>query len=84
MEPPWWPYPVRQTLGAVLLEAGRPDAAAAEFQASLIRAPNNAYALYGLAAAQEKLGDTAGAAATKARFEQAWAGGAFLPDLRWM
>lgn len=84
MEPPWWPYPVRQTLGAVLLEAGQPDAAAAEFQASLIRAPNNAYALYGLATAQEKLGDTTAAAASRALFAKAWAGGASLPDIRWM
>ena len=29
MEPPYWYYPVRQTLAAVLLEAGRPAEAAA-------------------------------------------------------
>lgn len=81
MEPPWWPYPVRQSLGAVLLEAGQPEAASAEFQASLIRAPNNAYALYGLAAAREKLGDTAAAEAANSRFQQAWAGGETFPDL---
>jgi tetratricopeptide (TPR) repeat protein len=81
MEPPWWPYPVRQTLGAVLLQASQPDEAAKTFQASLIQAPNNAYALYGLAAAQEKLGDTAAAEAAKSRFKQAWAGGETFPDL---
>ena len=35
MEPPYWYYPVRQSLAAVLLEAGRPEAAMREFQASL-------------------------------------------------
>jgi tetratricopeptide (TPR) repeat protein len=84
MEPPWWYYPVRQTLGAVLLQAGKPEEAAAVFQDSLIHAPNNAYALYGLAAAQEKLGDAPGSVATRALFAKAWAGGASLPDLRWM
>jgi predicted Zn-dependent protease len=81
MEPPYWYYPVRQTLAAALLEAGRAEEAAATFQASLIEAPNNALALRGLTLAQEKLGDTAGAAATRARFEQAWAGGAVPPEL---
>ena len=81
MEPPYWYYPVRQTLAAALLEAGRAEEAAATFQASLIEAPNNALALHGLMLAQEKLGDAAGAAATRARFEQAWAGGAVPPEL---
>lgn len=81
MEPPYWYYPVRQSLAAALLEAGDAEEAAREFLASLVHAPNNAYALYGLMAAQERLGDTAGAAATRARFERAWAGGPALPDL---
>lgn len=81
MEPPWWPYPVRQSLGAVLLAAGRPDEAAQAFQASLVQAPNNAYALHGLAAARAKAGDAAGAAVAEERFRRAWAGGATMPDL---
>jgi predicted Zn-dependent protease len=81
MEPPYWYYPVRQTLAAVLLESGRPEAAAQEFQASLHDAPNNAMALYGLMLAQEAGGDAAGAKATKALFERAWAGGDELPTL---
>jgi tetratricopeptide (TPR) repeat protein len=81
MEPPYWYYPVRQSLGAALLMAG--DAAAAEqvFRESLVRAPNNAWALWGLMQAQKALGDAAGAAATAALFERAWAGGAVMPDL---
>lgn len=81
MEPPFWYYPVRQTLAAVLLEAGRPLEAVAEFQASLHEAPNNAFALHGLALAQEAAGDAAGAKATRAMFARAWAGGPVLPKL---
>ena len=81
MEPPYWYYPVRQTLGAVLLEAGETEAAIREFQASLIETPNNAYALFGLMKAQEAADDHAGAKATAALFAKAWAGGAVLPDL---
>ena len=81
MEPPYWYYPVRQTLAAVLLEAGQPAQAAQEFQASLIDAPNNAWALFGLMKAQEALNDQAAAKVTQARFEKAWAGGPELPEL---
>ena len=81
MEPPYWYYPVRQTLAAVLLEEGRTDAAIREFQASLVEAPNNAYALFGLMSAQEAAGDAAGAKVTRALFEKAWAGGPETPAL---
>jgi len=81
MEPPYWYYPVRQTLGAVLLEDGQADAAIREFQASLMEAPNNAYALFGLMSAQEAAGDAAGAKVTQALFDKAWAGGSDRPSL---
>jgi tetratricopeptide (TPR) repeat protein len=75
MEPPFWYYPARQTLAAVLLEAGKHSEAIQEFQASLHEAPNNAFALYGLMMAQE----AAGAKVTKALFDKAWAGGTDVP-----
>lgn len=81
MEPPYWYYPARQSQAAVMLEAGKAEEARDVFQASLVDAPNNAYALYGMMLAQEKLGDAAGAQATKARFSAAWAGGDAMPDL---
>ncbi|MFL5336200.1 MAG: hypothetical protein ACJ8H8_24265 [Geminicoccaceae bacterium] len=81
MEPPYWYYPVRQTLAAVLLEDGRADDAVREFQASLMEAPNNAYALFGLMSAQKDSGDLAGAKVTQALFEKAWAGGQTPPTL---
>lgn len=56
-EPPYWYYPVEQTLAAVLLEAGEADAAVEKFRAALVRHPNNAWSLYGLMKAQEAAGD---------------------------
>lgn len=56
-EPPYWYYPVEQTLGAVLLASGDAGAAADEFRAALVRHPNNAWSLYGLMKAQEAAGE---------------------------
>ena len=74
LEPPFWYYPVGQSLGAALLQAGKAEEAAAAFEASLDRVPNNGWALYGLMKAQEARGDEAAAKTTRARFEQAWVG----------
>src|SRR4051794_13459137 len=68
-------------LRAVLLEDGKADEAIREFQANLMEAPNNAYALFGLVSAQEAAGDAAGAKVTQALFDKAWAGGADRPTL---
>jgi tetratricopeptide (TPR) repeat protein len=73
-EPPYWYYPVRQSLGAVLLAAGEADEAATVFRQSLLRAPNNGWALHGLAASYERLGQQGAAAATRRQFAQAWLG----------
>lgn len=48
MEPSYWYAPVRRTLGAVLLEAGRPEEARAAFHAALAKAPRDGWALWGL------------------------------------
>jgi tetratricopeptide (TPR) repeat protein len=45
MEPPFWYYPVRQSLGAAQLAMGQPDAARQSFMAALVRAPNNGWTL---------------------------------------
>ncbi|HMR32237.1 MAG TPA: hypothetical protein PKA13_15745 [Geminicoccaceae bacterium] len=74
MEPPYWYYPVRQTLGAVQLAAGRPADAAAAFAASLVEAPANGWSLWGLAEAQKAMGDRAAAEATRLLLARAWAG----------
>ena len=74
MEPAHWYYPVRQSLGAALLAAGRADEAARVFQQALVDSPNNGWALYGLAQAQQALGDQSGRAATEAQLDKAWLG----------
>jgi tetratricopeptide (TPR) repeat protein len=71
MEPPPWYYPVRETLGAVLLQCGRPAAAADVFRDDLRQHPNNGWALYGLARAQRAQRDP-GAAKTLTQYRVAW------------
>ncbi|MGZ8393027.1 MAG: hypothetical protein ACXWWK_09330 [Gemmatimonadales bacterium] len=72
-EPPPWYLPIRQRLGAVLLEAGRPVGAEKAFRADLVRRPENGWSLHGLTQslrAQKRSGE---ATAVEARFRQAWA-----------
>ncbi|MDB5729682.1 MAG: hypothetical protein JWQ00_2887, partial [Noviherbaspirillum sp.] len=74
MEPPYWYYPVRQSLGAALLQKGDLDGAEQAFRSSLVRAPNNGWALYGLSEVYKKRGDMARATATEELLNKAWAG----------
>jgi tetratricopeptide (TPR) repeat protein len=80
-EPPFWYYPVRQSLGGVLVLAGELDRAESVFRASLARAPNNGWALYGLMQVYERKGDARAALAIQKRFGAAWAGPRSGPDL---
>ena len=80
-EPPYWYYPVRQSLGALLLEAGQPAEAEQVFRASLARVPSNGWALWGMSQAHAQQGRAGDAAAVQKLFEQAWAGEASGPDL---
>lgn len=73
-EPPYWYYPVRQSLGAALLRAGQLDAAEEVFRASLARTPSNGWALRGLMEVYRQRGDAAALAATRKRFETTWLG----------
>ena len=73
-EPPYWYYPVRQSLGAALLRAGQLDAAEQAFRASLVRTPSNGWALRGLIEVYRKRGDTAALAAAQKRFDTTWLG----------
>jgi tetratricopeptide (TPR) repeat protein len=50
MEPPHWYYPIRHSLGAVLLADGRAADAERIYREDLARFPDNAWALQGLAA----------------------------------
>lgn len=73
-EPTWWYYPTRQTLGMYLLKDGQYDRAEREFFKTLIKAPNNAYALYGLSETFRMRGDERGAAYARELFDAAWMG----------
>ena len=71
-EPPDWYFPVRQSLGAVLLSAGRPTEAEAVYREDLQRNPENGWSLYGLCQSLELQGKRKEAAAVEARFKKAW------------
>jgi len=81
MEPPYWYYPVRQSLGSVRLRQGRLDDAERAFRDSLARVRNNAWALAGLAEVYRRQGDRNGEAAAKRAYAKAWFGPKQGPDL---
>lgn len=81
MEPPYWYVPVDQTLGAILLKKGDAPAAAAAFKDACAKAPNSAWALYGLMRAQAAAGDSKAAADARTRFENARGDGGPEPSL---
>jgi tetratricopeptide (TPR) repeat protein len=72
-EPPPWYYPVRQSLGAVLLQAGRAAEAEAVYREDLRRNPENGWSLFGLAQSLRAQGKPVDAAAADQRFRRAWA-----------
>ena len=72
-EPPSWHAPVRQTLGAVLLELDRVEEAETVYREELRRNPENGWSLYGLNQALAAQNQAEAAAEVQARFEQAWA-----------
>ncbi len=70
-EPPGWMIPVRHSIGANLMKAGRFAEAEEVYREDLRRLPENGWSLYGLAEsfrAQKKQD----AAAGKARFDKVW------------
>ena len=71
-EPPKWYYPIRQSLGAALLKAGRPAEAEAVYREDLKRFPENGWSLFGLAAALKAQGKSVDAKAVDQRFAKAW------------
>ena len=79
MEPPFWYYPVSQSLGAALYRAGRHAEARDAFTAALAQSPNNGWALYGLAAAERSLGRDQQAGIAETLLKQAWSG-----DPQWL
>ncbi len=73
-EPPYWYYPAKQTLAAMLLQAGKTERAEQLFLETLTASPNNAWVLYGLSESYKAQGDKNGAKYAKALFKDAWLG----------
>ncbi|MEM9170078.1 MAG: hypothetical protein AAGC56_10530 [Pseudomonadota bacterium] len=73
-EPPYWYYPLKQTLAGLALRKG--DAARAEqlFLETLVDAPNSGWAYYGLGEAFAAQGDKSGRKLAKKLFDNAWLG----------
>jgi tetratricopeptide (TPR) repeat protein len=75
MEPPYWYYPVRQSLAVALMQAGRFDEAEEQFQHALKRAPGNGWSRYGLAELYKARGMTDDAKKLEVDLAKTWIGG---------
>ena len=73
-EPPYWYYPVHQSLGAALLQAGRVPEAEAQFRSALKQAPANGWYYFGLAQALTARGDAAGSREIESALAKTWIG----------
>jgi tetratricopeptide (TPR) repeat protein len=73
-EPPYWYYPIRQSLGASLLQAGRHTEAKQQFELALRRAPSNGWSYYGLVELYKARGDTTAARKAEADLARTWIG----------
>lgn len=71
-EPPIWFYPIRESLGAALLEQGRTAEAERVFREDLDRNPRNARSLFGLHEALVKQGKTLDAEWVREVRDEAW------------
>jgi tetratricopeptide (TPR) repeat protein len=71
-EPEPWPWSVRETLGAVLLKAGRAAEAEQVFRKDLEKNPASGRTLFGLTASLTAQGRTAEAAIVQREFDEAW------------
>ena len=77
VEPPQWYYPVRATLGAILLKAGKPADAEAVYREDLRRFPENGWSLFGLEASLRAQGKNGEADGVRGRRQKAWSSADF-------
>jgi tetratricopeptide (TPR) repeat protein len=73
-EPPYWYYPVRQSLAAALMRAGRLGEAEDQFRRALARAPNNGWSYYGLTELYKARGDAAAERRAQTELAKTWLG----------
>lgn len=71
-EPPAWYYPVRDSLGAALLAAGRAVEAETVYREDLKQYPENGWSLFGLWQSLRVQGKTYEAGEAEQRFNRAW------------
>jgi tetratricopeptide (TPR) repeat protein len=71
-EPADWPHPVRQVLGAVLLDAKRAADAERVYREDLAKLPQNGWSLFGLERSLRLQGKSREAAEVKEKFALAW------------
>ncbi|MBV9875543.1 MAG: hypothetical protein JO025_12495 [Verrucomicrobia bacterium] len=72
-EPPGWILPVRHSLGANLMQAGRYTEAEQIYRDDLAHLPENGWSLFGLARCLQLEGKRNEASAVQARFQKVWA-----------
>jgi len=83
MEPPFWFYSARQTLGAALLRAGDAKGAEEAFRGDLHVFPRNSWGLLGLSEALRAQGRTGDADSVQREFASAWQHADRKLDLAW-
>ncbi len=83
MEPAYWPIPVRPTLGAALLKAGKAGEAELVFRQDVQRWPRNGWGLLGLEQSLRAQGKTDSADIVQREFAAAWERADVKPDLAW-
>jgi tetratricopeptide (TPR) repeat protein len=71
-EPPDWYYPIRETYGAVLLQAGRAADAEKVFREDLAKTPRNGRSLFGLMESLKAQNKQSDARWVQQQFEEAW------------
>ncbi|KIG18785.1 TPR repeat protein [Enhygromyxa salina] len=72
MEPPFWYYPTRQSLGLALLRAGKPAKAEAVYRRDLEQYPHNGWSMLGLLQSLVAQHRDKEASAVRKKFEHVW------------
>lgn len=83
MEPSFWYFPVRQSLGAALLQFNEPAKAEAVFRADLTQHPRNGWSLHGLAESLRRQDRHDAAARVQRELDLAWANADVGLDFAW-
>jgi tetratricopeptide (TPR) repeat protein len=83
MEPPYWYYPAKLSLGAALLKAGQAAEAEKVFHETLKDLPQNGWPLFGLEKSLRAQGKEADAKEVAKDFKKAWKHADVKPDLTW-